>query len=94
MNKVEGSPLLRVAEAISDGTPVDWESETVLDERTRRQLGHLRLLEAVATAHRSAGAVTSAATISAHSMPTVLDEPVSVAPLARWGPLEILEKLD
>lgn len=95
-------PLIRVAEAISDGTPVDWQKETSEHGALRAKLGRLRLLEAVASAHRDAaeaGAVGSrgsrpaAATFGAAD-PMARTGGDHVALPSRWGPLLILEKLD
>lgn len=95
-------PLIRVAEAISDGTPVDWQKETSEHGALRVKLGRLRLLEAVASAHRdaagasavgSSGSSPAAATSgAADPMARTGGDPVALP--SRWGPLLILEKLD
>ena len=50
----EENPLLRVALAVSDGQPVDWDSQRKLQEDAAGELAHLRVLEALASAHREA----------------------------------------
>jgi hypothetical protein len=46
--------LLKVAQAISDGHPVDWESESSAQKASRPELSHLKEMAAVAEAHRRA----------------------------------------
>jgi hypothetical protein len=43
-----------VAEAVSDGNPVDWELAQSRHDEAVAELSHLQALEVVATAHRSA----------------------------------------
>lgn len=45
--------LLKVAESVSDGIPVDWSSEAGLREAGGNDLAPLQLLEKVAAAYRS-----------------------------------------
>ena len=55
MEEQDDNPaLLKVAEAVSDGTPVDWESAQSLHDESEAELAHLQALEVVAAAHRSA----------------------------------------
>lgn len=46
--------LLKVAQAISDGHPVDWESESSAQRACGAELSHLKEMAAVAEAHRQA----------------------------------------
>ena len=50
----ENPALLEVAEAVSDGKPVDWELAQSRHDPTGVELSHLQALEVVAAAHRSA----------------------------------------
>src|SRR5262245_11598844 len=50
----EDPALLEVAEAVSAGNPVNWESAQSRHDPTGVELSHLQALEAVAAAHRSA----------------------------------------
>jgi hypothetical protein len=50
----ENPALLEVAEAVSDGNPVDWELAQSRHDEAVAELSHLQALEVVATAHRSA----------------------------------------
>ncbi len=53
-NHDENPALLEVAEAVSDGNPVDWELAQSRHDEAVAELSHLQALEVVATAHRSA----------------------------------------
>ncbi|HEU5180553.1 MAG TPA: hypothetical protein VFW45_07160 [Candidatus Polarisedimenticolia bacterium] len=44
--------LLKVAQAISDGHPVDWDSETTAQKDSAPELSHLKAMAALAEAHR------------------------------------------
>jgi len=44
--------LLKVAQAISDGHPVDWDSERSAQQASGPELSHLKEMAAVAEAHR------------------------------------------
>ncbi|HEV8376394.1 MAG TPA: hypothetical protein VGR38_09230 [Candidatus Polarisedimenticolia bacterium] len=44
--------LLSVAETVSDGNPVDWDAERESRGESEEDLKHLRLVAAVADAHR------------------------------------------
>src|SRR5437867_1011796 len=50
----ENAALLKLAEAVSDGHPVDWDSAQSLLDDAERELAPLRALEAVAAAYRAA----------------------------------------
>jgi len=88
--------LERIAEAVSDGAPVDWESESSADREVASNLRGLRLVESVASAHRRLATKAQPenadpslrTTVTPPSRPAAEPEPV-----ARWGPLELLELL-
>jgi serine/threonine-protein kinase len=108
MKQDEDPALLRVAEAISDGTPVDWDTAR---PALRGKVEHLRLIEEVARAHRTpapaprpAGArtvpdraadllTTSVTPPTGPAMETSA-QAVGEVSLSAWGPLKILERLD
>ena len=50
--KHEDGALLKVAQAISDGRPVDWESESRAQADSAPELSHLKAMAALAEAHR------------------------------------------
>jgi hypothetical protein len=50
----EDGALLKVAQAISDGHPVDWESEHSAQRDSAPELAHLKAMAALAEAHRKA----------------------------------------
>ena len=50
----DDTALLKVAEAVSDGRPVDWESAQSQHDDAGAELSHLQALEVVADAHRKA----------------------------------------
>jgi hypothetical protein len=85
MQRDDDAALTRVADAITDGTPVDWEAESSANQHLRTKLQNLRLIHEVAAAHRSLAATTPDEPAAA--------TPVVPAPLATWGPLKILELL-
>ncbi|MGH9866953.1 MAG: serine/threonine-protein kinase [Candidatus Polarisedimenticolia bacterium] len=81
MDKSEGNgSLFSVAEAIGDGRPVDWEREGAAHPGLRGRLARLKVLEAVAVAHRATPVLPPA-------------QPPAPSPPASWGHLRILERL-
>jgi serine/threonine-protein kinase len=95
----EDDLLFELAGRVSDGTPVDWESERgrASSKGVRRQVGHLRLVDDVARFHRG---IDTGADLSA--MPTLdvtsersEDARKTSPPRASmtWGHLEIREKI-
>ncbi len=86
-----------LAGRVADGQPVDWQAalDSTSDDRERRVIHHLRLVESVARIHRSVGAsppepfgsLASTATMSAS--PTAGPAP----PRRSWAHLELREKL-
>ena len=49
----DDAPLLKVAQAVSDGNPVDWEAENQRLQDTPTELARLKDLEAVVAGHRA-----------------------------------------
>ena len=101
-NPDEKEILLRVAGAISDGLPVDWDKESANRGPLRGRLARLRLLETLAAAHREAGPLpdldATAPSPIAETRPLQRYSPVDVdqrfpAEFTHWGPLRIIEKL-
>jgi serine/threonine protein kinase/Tol biopolymer transport system component len=88
-------PLSDVADAIADGTPVEWPSaEASVDRDELGTLAELRIIEEIARLHwASAGA--PAAESSAQFIAQHLSRPASDAapPLFEWGPLRVLERV-
>lgn len=76
--------VARLAVSVADGDAIDWSRvEVDLAQNERRLLRHLRLVESIATLHRSAP----------HD--AALDTPPSSPEPAgpRWGPLVVLERV-
>lgn len=71
--------LLRIAEAIADRTPIDWEKESAAHEELRGELRCLRVVESIGEVHLSAT--------------TTDDLPTRTLHPERWGPLTILAKI-
>jgi eukaryotic-like serine/threonine-protein kinase len=96
MSSDEKPELLRIAESISDGVPVDWEARSAtvhLDEPLAHQL---RDIEKIVAAHREGGPASDARStgdgaseVAASALPAAAAEPA----LGTWGHLRILEKL-
>ena len=100
MNSKEKPELIRIAEAISDGIPVDWQSQDPAPPADEPVVRQLRDLERLAAAHREGGsapgglrprdaAKDAAPEIRPGANPAGKAEPL----LQTWGPLRILEKL-
>jgi serine/threonine protein kinase len=93
----ENADLLRLAEAVADGKPVDWESETTNHAELASRLRGLRLVESISSGHR----LVESSRKPAVDETTEMDETRAGAPAAaalsapgrRWGPLELIEKL-
>ncbi len=104
MEKHDAEPILvEVAEAISDGTPVDWQKQTAGRQELHGRLAHLRLIEEVATAHRTPSmSPQSGEYATAGAARDVLDGQVTAdtpppapgaVPFTTWGSLRILEPM-
>ncbi len=76
--------LLRVAESISDRTPVDWDAELA---------AHPELRQALAAFEKVALITSGAAQGSEKGLARTLDSPHAPAHLEAWGRLRILEKI-
>jgi len=96
-NPEDDSPLLKVAEAVSDGHSVDWDAEQAAQREAGKELGRLRLVAAVAEAHRKSRSSRAAPFQAAPSNPQEDNQAVeralatskgtanlSPAPRARW----------
>ena len=55
MQSNDKDPMNRVAEAITDETPVDWAAEHSATPKHASRLARLRLLDRIADVHRTAG---------------------------------------
>ena len=106
MSAERADDLERVAEAVSDGTPVDWMGEMAARPELSNVLIGLKRLEKVRTAHEgipeSAGSAPGGSadsdrptkTLHAATAPVSAAEPrAGSQPLFRWGPLDVLEKV-
>ena len=85
----EGDVLLRAAEAVSERRPVDWEQESRTDEELRRKLAHLKVVDAIATAHGvevDSDPTGETRTTGDTQLPADL-------PFPTWGPLRLLERI-
>lgn len=88
---MERDPLQRIAEAISDGTPVDWEQQTG-EPAHESQIQRLRLVESIAAAHRQE--IVPTVGISASEAETAAVDGPRAEPMPRtWGLLEIRDVL-
>ena len=86
-----GDPLVDdLADAILDGTPIDWAAaESSPDGTARPLVSQLRVLAAVAALHR--GTTLSASTLS-KATPSRLEEKAADAPVL-WGHLRLVERI-
>lgn len=86
-------PLLDVAAALADGTPVDWGSaaHSITSEEDRRLLAELRFIAGMVrpTPGDSSGPVIPVALGS--SVGQVVAPPATDPPVESWGPLRIIE---
>jgi serine/threonine protein kinase len=98
MEEDRDEDLIRVAESICDGTPVDWETESTGRPDLEPLLAELRLLGSIAARHGvrpdelvlAGTALTSPP--AAASGPEPRDEP-GADPALTWGPLRLLERI-
>jgi eukaryotic-like serine/threonine-protein kinase len=87
-------PLLDVAAALADGTPVDWESadHSLLSDEDRQLLAELRFIAAMVRPASGQSAVASgAATGRETARLAALPAPRTTG--ETWGPLEIIERV-
>ena len=85
MREEAEAAILRIAQAITDGSPVDWEALRASSPELYAKLERLRALENVAAAHRWAAATVAGGAPA--------PDPQEHAPLFVWGPLRVLETL-
>src|SRR5262245_14807059 len=83
--------LERVAGAVSDGSPVDWEREKTASPELSEELFHLSQLEKLAEAHGGVASTSDAITQSAGS--AVAEEPDEPVLPIRWDRLQVLAKV-
>src|SRR2546427_7036885 len=96
MSAVEKPELIRIAEAIPDGTPVDWEARSSAPPADELVLTQLRDLERVAAAHREVGSAPAAEDASSAFPEAGAGAAAAGAAepsLATWGRLRILERI-
>jgi hypothetical protein len=96
MSGREHDPLIQIAAAVSDGTPVDWEQEKTHRPSLRAALEHLSVLERIRDLHRRpVNALTGSPAASAtDDTRTAGRDPAAPAqPLFTWGTLRVLEKV-
>ena len=72
--------LQRLAEAVSDGKPVDWASESSTHGDLAPQIHGLRLVESISAGHRTLGSAEPQAVDSSEGMAATLDLPVADTP--------------
>lgn len=85
----EGEVLLRAAEAVSERRTVDWKQESRNDDELRRKLAHLKVVDAIATAHGvevDSEPTGDARATGGTQLPADL-------PFPTWGPLRLLERI-
>jgi len=76
--------VARLAVSVADGDVVDWgREEADVAHQERRLLRHLRLVESIATLHRSA---------TSETVPEI-EAPAPEPAGPRWGPLVVLERV-
>ena len=81
-----------VADAILDGTPIDWAAvESHAGSHRRALLDRLRVLAVLADAHRDLPHVTLTRGDWRDDPPMAIDE--RAAPLGRWGHLELVQRI-
>ena len=82
-------PLENVADAILDGTPIDWAAvESMAGEHRRPLIDRLRLLAALAEIHRDPAGSVSVADNEPHHVVEARD-----GSLTQWGHLRLLEPI-
>jgi serine/threonine protein kinase len=90
--------LMRLAEAVADGEPVDWNAESAGHNDLAPRLQGLRMVESISMGHRSLESTgetedTMAGATSQMAATQGLPADDDSAPGRRWGPLELIEKL-
>src|SRR6185503_8733772 len=94
MSEVHEKELLRLAEAVSDGTPVDWERERGSHPGMKQPLEHLALLDRVRQVHEESSRVLIDADRNANREGAFPPEPMSTFARRRqralWVALAVL----
>ena len=67
MSEERENELLRLAEAVSDGTPVDWQREQGTHPSIKQPLEHLAVLDQVRRVHEESSRVMVAAAAKAEA---------------------------
>src|SRR5438045_1154833 len=96
-HETEDQALLRLTEAIADGTLIDWQREAEVAPHLRALIAHLQSVERLMTAHREVSErwatlhgepqSTTPRSISSASEAEFVPEP------HRWGDFELRERL-
>src|SRR5438034_541321 len=87
--------LIRAAEAVSDGIPLDWTAGGPAPEE-QPLLEHLRAIESIARVHREAAEGSGAAAAPAATgppAPPAPGAPGAAGGLGTWGELVLLERI-
>ena len=87
MHESDQEILDRLAAAVSDGTPVDWDRELEEHPHLASEIESLRALSLVRRSHSDDETETSGS-LGPNEKPA---DPVE--PLFRWGPLDVLERI-
>ncbi len=89
----ERDDLLRVATAVANGEPVDWQGEDQTNARLRSKLGRLRDIEKIAEVHRTPPSRRVTPKEDFDATKTVDGQataaPIPPLPFTRWGHLEV-----
>ena len=93
MNGEKDHEAQRVAEAISDGAPIDWDAVLRANVDLRGTLGELRVLESIARAHGYAASPVPVSPEPRMPYATTVEDLEQTQPLATWGTLRVMEKL-
>ncbi len=90
MSSEPSAEILRLAQMVTDGAAVDWDSERLKTPELAGEIAELEMLARIRIAHDTAAGKDSNAMPGAASLPAGA---AARAPLFRWGKLEVLELL-
>ena len=93
MSNEKSGDALRVAEAISDGAPIDWDAVLRANADLRDTLGELKVLESIAREHRSLASPAPVSPLPRSQPALSVEDLERTLPIATWGSLRVLEKL-
>ena len=94
MLRADDRALVDAARSVADGAPVDWASaESRADADNRRLVSHLRLVESIASLHRSIPAFEPEDSESLPRVGTADSTLGSVPGSPHWGRLSLLERI-